>query len=90
MRNLLFNGGGKRSREKIQKMTNSDFDTRAFNGSLRSKLSDFDQEDIADQETEEVVGKDLGDFMKFKIISNDKALVILKSYGLLLISSSWL
>lgn len=78
MRNLLNNGGEKRSRPKnSENDTNSELDTSAFNSSLVSETSDFDQEDIVDEEMEEVVKKDLGEFMKFKIISKDKALIIL-------------
>ena len=40
---------GKGLDKNSENNTNSDLDTRAFNSSLRLQVSDFDQEDIADQ-----------------------------------------
>merc|ERR1719154_965939 len=45
---------------------------------MHSEASDFDQQDCLDDDLEEEsVNRDLADFMKFKIISKDKTLVIL-------------
>jgi len=58
--------------------TNSELDTSAFNSSMQSEASDFDHEDCMEDNLEEdTINRDLAEFMKFKIISKDKALVIL-------------
>merc|ERR1719233_2163175 len=54
-------------------------DTSAYNSSFQSETSDYDQEDIMEPENEEEmdVNNDLCEFMNFKIISKDKALLML-------------
>ena len=80
MKELFGNGkGNSNAARESENETNSEMDTSAFNSSFQSEISDYDQEDIVEQEDEEEmdVNHDLGEFMNFKIVSKDKALIIL-------------
>lgn len=73
MKKILTNGDEVIEKESDAEV-NSELDTSALSGSLPSETSDFDQDD---PEEEEVIKRDLSEFIKFKIVSKDKALVIL-------------
>jgi len=79
IKNLFYNGGDNSNGAKeSENETNSEMDTSTFNSSFQSETSDFDHEDHMEDEEEVVLHKDVSEFMKFKIISKDKAIIILK------------
>jgi len=63
------------SNGKSENDTNSEFDTSAVNSSFQSEVSDDDAE--MDNGDEGVTIRDLNEFSKFKILSKDKAVVVL-------------
>jgi len=80
MKELFSDGRGKsNAARESENEANSEVDASAFNSSFQSETSDYDQEDIMEPENEEEmdVNKDLCEFMNFKIISKDKALIML-------------
>jgi len=80
MKELFSDGrGNSNASRESENEANSEVDASAFNSSFQSETSDYDQEDILEPENEEEmdVKKDLCEFMNFKIISKDKALIML-------------
>merc|ERR1719147_618833 len=79
IKDLFYNGGGiSNGAKESENETNSEMDTSAFNSSFQSETSDFDHEDHMEDEEEVALPKDVSEFMNFKIISKDKAIIILK------------
>lgn len=80
IKDLLCDGGAQNALSKeLDNEINTEMDTSgAFNSSFQSEASDFDPAgDICD-DGDEIVPKDLGEFMKFKTISKDKVLLMIK------------